>query len=127
MKNLYMFFEIIYFKLNRITLRGQSERNNAHFSLLLLTLLLNFNFITVLMVLDKYKVLSFLITNQYEEISLVVVTYFIAYFLFIRKEKYKFLKEKYSGSDKSQRRKMNKYIWLYVTLTFLFFLLEVII
>jgi hypothetical protein len=105
-----MFFEIIYFKLNRITLRGQSERNNAHFSLLLLTLLLNFNFITVLMVLDKYKVLSFLITNQYEEISLVVVTYFIAYFLFIRKEKYKFLKEKYSGSDKSQKRKMNKYI-----------------
>ena len=123
MKDVYTFFEIIYYKLNSIALKGQSEDNNVHFALFILTLLLDFNFITVLIALDKVKILPFGITNQYEVIALVVVTYLITYLLFVRKEKYKVLKEKYSSSDKVQKKKMNYYFGLYVILTFLLFLI----
>lgn len=127
MKNVYNFFELIYYKLNSITLKGQNDENNAHFALLILTLLLDFNLITVFMALDKIKILPYGITNQYEVIALVIVTYLMTYLLFVRKEKYKVLKEKYSKFDKLQRRRMNYYFGLYLILTFLLFLIIVIV
>jgi len=127
MRNLYIFFEVIYHKLNSIALKGQSEDNNAHFALVILTLLLNFNFITFFIVLDKIKVMHLWISNQYEVIAFVVATYFINYILFVRKEKYKMLKEKYSFPNKVQSRKMNYYFGIYVILTLLSFLIIVLI
>ncbi|MFZ5941422.1 MAG: hypothetical protein ACOYXB_12695 [Bacteroidota bacterium] len=127
MKSLYKFFELIYYKLNSLTLKGQSEDNNAHFALFMLTLLLNFNFITLFTAIDKVKILPFCITNQYEVIALFAVTYFVTYLLFVREKKYKAVKEKYSDSDKVQKRNMNYYFGLYVVLTFLSFIVVVII
>jgi len=119
MHKIYLFLENIYIKLNSLTLKGQSEENNAHFALFLLTLLLNINFITILIILKKVKILPLLIPNQYEVIALVIVTYFITYLLFVRKDKYKVLKVKYLGFDKGQRRRINYYFGLYVILTLL--------
>jgi len=127
MSNVHVFFEIVYYKLNSLTLKGQSEDNNAHFALFILTLLIDFNLITVLIALDKLMGLPFFINNQYEAIALVAITYFITYLFFVRKEKYKALKEKYSISDKVQKRRINYYFVLYITLTFLLFFFATII
>lgn len=104
---------------NNITLKGQSGENNAHFAAFILSLLLDFNIISILILLDKVRLVSLWLNNEYKIISLVGCTYLIIYILFIRKDKYKTLKEKYSGTDIVQKRRVNYYLGFYVAFTFI--------
>jgi len=123
MKKIYIFFEIVYVRLNNISLKGQSQENNAHFSAFILSLLIDFNIITILMLLEKLKIASFCLNDEYSIIVLVSFTYFLCFLLFIRKEKYKTLKIKYSNSDLIFKTGKKYYLSIYMILTFVVFVM----
>jgi len=127
MKNIYCFFEIIYYQINRAKLQGQSEENKAHFAALILTLLIDFNLLTVLIVLDKLKIVPLIINNEYIAIAFVLLTYLAVYLLFVRKSKYNIIKEKYLEHSGINKNKTKYYLGFYVIGTFLLFLFVVII
>jgi len=126
MYRIYVFFEIIFFKLNNIILKGQGEEDNAHFAALILCQLLGLNILTFLILLDKVKIVHFSI-DIYIIIVFLILTYFIVYLLFIRKRKYKMIKEKYTNYDKIQKKKMNYYFGLYCIFSFLSFIVGTMI
>ena len=119
MKRIYNFFEIVYYKFNCLKLKGQSEDDNAFFTLMLFSLIPLFNMITLLTILELTKVLYLKFTNSYQIIAMATLTMFINYLLFFRKGKYKLSKVKYLNFSKSQRRNMNFYFWIYIILTIL--------
>lgn len=124
---IYHFFEIIYFKLNSIKLKGQNEGNTAHFAAFTLSLFFDFNIITVFILLDRVKLVSFWLTNEYKIILLVGSTYLIVYLIFIVKDKYKMISIKFSNSTTAQKRRMDNYLILYIFFTFILFIVLAII
>ncbi len=118
---------MIYFQINRAKLQGQSEENKAHFAALILTLLIDFNLLTVLIVLDKLKIIPFIVNHEYVAIAFVLLTYLAVYLLFVRKSKYKLIKEKYLEHSGINKNKTKYYLGFYATGTFLLFLFVVII
>lgn len=127
MKNIYYFFEVIYYQINRARFQGQSEENKAHFAALILTLLIDFNLLTVLIALDKLKIIPFIINNEYVAIAFVLLVYLAVYFLFVRKSKYDLIKEKYLEYSRINKNKTKYYLEFYVIVTFLLFLFVVVI
>jgi hypothetical protein len=127
MRGIYSFFEIVFYKLNSIRLIGQSEENNAHFAALFLSLLFDFNIIAFMILLDKLKLVSFWLTNEYKIITLLGSTYLIVYLMFIRKDKYKAIRTKYSNKFIVQKSRMTYYISSYLIFTFMLFVLILLV
>jgi hypothetical protein len=127
MSQIYSFFEIIFYKLNQLSLKGQNNANNAHFAVLNLTLLVDFNIVSLMIFIDKLKLVSLSIKSSYPIVALVLFTYLIFYILFLRKEKLKLIIKKYSGSNLARQSMMSKYLIIYIILTFLVLVVTLIL
>lgn len=115
MKRIYNFFEMLHYKLT-IPLKGSSEKAIAIFAIIYLGGFIFVNIITILGLLELFKLIVFKINNGYEIIAINLFIYLILYLLFVRKDRYKVAKDKYEYL-----------IWLYISLTTIVFFTSVII
>jgi hypothetical protein len=127
MKRIYGFFEIIFFRINSIVLNGQSEENNAHFASMILSVFLFINIITIFLFINRIIEIQFNLFNQYIIIAIFLFLYLLTYLLFIRKNRYKTIKERYLGCSKTQIKRMKFITAVYLVLSFILFLIMVII
>ncbi len=123
MKKIYCFFEMIYFQLRNLNLRGQSADNNSHFAAIILVLLIDLNILSLLIFANKMDVLNIRIVNGYYLLGLVLLTFTIVYFLFVRSSKYNLIKNKYMAVDGIKKNYINLYLSIYVigTIMVIFF------
>jgi hypothetical protein len=120
MNRLYNFLEILFYRFNRIKLRGQSEEDNTMFSLIVFSLFIDLNFLSMLILIETIcaKRLGPEI-EKYIIISLFIISIIINYFLFVRKKKYLLIREKYSKISMKHKKNINFLYYTYIVLTIL--------
>lgn len=124
MKYIYLFFEIIFYKFNKIKLIGQEKSDSRFFASLLFVLVLFVNFISIVVFLQIDT--SILFGGSLKITAIMFLLYIILYFLFIRKKKYEVIEQKYNRSSVTKREKINIIFWLYILFTIFLFVLAII-
>jgi Ca2+/Na+ antiporter len=125
MKYGYLFFEVLFYKFNKIKLIGQDESYSRFFASLLFVLALFVNLISifVFLLIDT----SVLFKGSLKISAIMFVLYTILYLLFIRNKKYEVIEQKYDRYSATKHKKINIIFWLYILLTIVLFVIAILI
>jgi hypothetical protein len=124
MKN---YFEIIYFMLHKINIKGQPKFVTRLYSNTIFCVLANINLMSMWFILDKFKILKFYTPNRFEILISMLITYSIIYLLFETGNKIEMNKKKYEELEKKHKKKTIFYFLSYIIFTVLFFISSAII
>jgi len=125
MKYGYLFFEIIFYKFNKIKLIGQEKSDSRFFATLLFVLALFVNLLSIAAFLPFDA--SVLFGGYFKLCVIMFLLYLILYFLFIRNKKYEVIEQKYDRYSVKKLKKINVIFWLYILLTIILFVFAIII